>query len=339
MDAFREAKKLVDSAQKILLISHRRPDGDTLGASCALHLALQAAGKQTTLACIDVPASPRYDFLPDIKRFVQEFTYTDYDLIIVSDAGAHYMTSFHTVYPGIFSGEQVPVLNIDHHGSNDNFGTVNMVDPVAPSATVVIYRWFQFMRVAITPGMATSLLAGIYNDTGSFMHSNTTEETLHIAADLVSKGARVFTISRAMFRSNSLTTLRLWGRVLENMRVTEEGACVSALTTKDFRDTGADPDETSGVIDLLNSVPDTQYSLLIAEDGKGSIKGSFRTRRDDVDVAALAGRFGGGGHKKAAGFSMKGSIQQDMVWKITTDGVLSQGFEPLPLRGFVVEQK
>ena len=326
---FREAKKLIDHAEKILLISHRRPDGDTLGANIALHLYLQELGKQTTLACIDIP-SERYSFLPDIHRFVREFNFRDYDLIIVSDAGARYMTLFHTIYPDIFAGD-VPVLNIDHHASNDNFGCVNMVDPVCPSTTVLIYRWFVFLNVKISPGIATALLTGIYNDTGSLMHSNSTEEVFHQSADLVSKGAKVNTIARSMFRNDSYNTLKLWGRVLENMSITDDNVCMSVLTMKDFQDCGANPDDSGGVIDLLNAVPDTRYSVLLAEDGKGSIKGSFRTRRNDVDLSVLAATFGGGGHKKAAGFTLSGHIQKETFWKIITDKPLSADFEN-PLR-------
>lgn len=331
---FREAKKLIERSEKILLISHRRPDGDTLGANIAIHLMLQDMGKQTTLACID-EASERYDFLPDIRKFVRDFTFTDYDLIIVSDAGAHYMTQYHTIYPDIFSGK-VPVLNIDHHASNDNFGTLNMVDPHAPSTTVLLHRWFKFLRINITPAIATALLTGIYNDTGSLMHSNTTMEVYEISADLVARGARVNSISRSMFRSNPLSTLKLWGRVLENMKVTDDGVCMSVLTMKDFEESGAHPDESGGVIDLLNAVPDTKFSVLLAEDGKGNIKGSFRTRRDDVDLAALAANFNGGGHKKAAGFSMPGTIQKETMWKIISDKPLASGMEN-PIHGLMIQ--
>lgn len=332
---FREAKKLVDHAGKILLISHRRPDGDTLGASIAIHLYLQDLGKQTTLACIDEP-SERYSFLPDIRKFVQEFNFRDYDLIIVSDAGARHMTMFHIMYPDIFSGE-VPVLNVDHHASNDCYGTVNMIDPNCPSTTVLLYRWFAYLRVSITPAIATALLTGIYNDTGSLMHSNSTEEVFQQSADLVAKGAKVSTIARSMFRSNSLSTLKLWGRVLENMMISDDYVCMSVLTMRDFEECGAHPDESGGVIDLLNAVPDTKYCVLVAEDGKGNIKGSFRTRNDDIDLSALAANFQGGGHRKAAGFSMPGHIHKEMVWKIVTDKPFPESFDN-PIHGLQLQQ-
>ena len=253
-NTFREAKQLLEKSSKVLLLSHKHPDGDTLGAACGLHLALQGMGKQTTMGCVDTP-SARFAFLPDIRRFVKEFHYRDYDLIIVSDAGAHYMTRYHEIYPGIFSGEHVPVLNIDHHASNDFFGTVIMVDPVAASATVIIHRWFRFLGVNITPGIATSLLAGIYNDTGSFMHSNTTYEVFDIAANLVSRGGKVFTISQSMFKTATFPSLKIWGRVLENIKITSEGGAISVLTQRDLDECHADSEDAGGVIDLLNSVP------------------------------------------------------------------------------------
>jgi len=159
-------------------------------------------------------------------------------------------------------------------------------------------------------------LTGIYNDTGSLMHSNTSLEVFEICARLMECGGNVTQISKHMFQSTPVSTLRLWGRVLENARVNDEGVTVSIVTWKDFDDCGAGPDSVSGIIDLLNSVPDSKYTCLLNEDQNGKVKGSFRTQRDDVDVAELAAQFGGGGHKKAAGFTMPGRIHQELHWKI-----------------------
>ena len=229
------------------------------------------------------------------------------------------MTQYHEIYPWIFSGKDVPVINVDHHASNDYFGTLNIVDPLAASATVVLYRFFSFLKIKITPGIATSLLAGIYNDTGSFMHSNTTQEVFEIAADLTRKGGKVYPISQNMFKTATPASLRLWGKALENMSVTKKGAAVSVLTIGDFDDAGADLEDSGGVIDLLNAVPDIRFSMLLTEDRKGFIKGSLRTQRNDVDLSAMAGLFGGGGHKKASGFTVKGRIEREMQWKIVSE--------------------
>lgn len=313
-EAYLQAQQLIQKAHKILSISHRRPDGDTLGASCALALGLQQWGKQVDMACIDeVPE--RFRFLPNINKLIHDFNFRDYDLIIVSDAGAAYMTKYHEKYPDIFKGD-VPVINIDHHASNDHFGTCNIVEPTTASATIVIYKLFLFMGIKITPAIATALLTGIYNDTGSLMHSNATLDVFEVSGKLVEMGAKVQTVAKNLFRTTPVPTLKLWGRVLENARLTEDGVASSIVTYRDFEACGADTEAVSGVIDMLNSIPNAKYACLLNEDDHGNVKGSFRTQRDDVDVAALAAQFGGGGHKKAAGFTVPGRIEQEIRWKI-----------------------
>ncbi len=331
-EKYLQAKRLIDKAQKILSISHKRPDGDTLGASCAIYLALQQWGKKVDMACIDeIPT--RFMFLTDMKKVIHEFNFHDYDLIIVSDAGASYMTRYHEIYPDIFKSE-VPVINIDHHGSNDNFGTINIVDPICPSATLILYRMFNYYGLKITPAIATALLCGIYNDTGSLMHSNTTIEVLEASGVLMEAGGKIKQVAKEMFNTNPISTLKLWGKVLENARINAEGMTISIITWKDFQECGASSDEISGVIDFLNSVPGSKFTLLLNEDETGHIKGSFRTQRNDIDVAALAGKFGGGGHKKAAGFTIPGRLKKEVQWKIVNSEDANNENESISLKLF-----
>lgn len=314
---FKEAISLINTAKKILLISHRRPDGDTLGASVGLHLALAQMSKQTVLACIDdVPQRLAFitDFLPDTHKFQKELDLDDFDLIIVCDAGAHHMTGFHEKYPD-FLEKRVPIINIDHHGSNDNFGTVNIVDTKASSATMIIYKLLKQLPVKITREIASVLLAGIYSDTGAFMHSNTTEEAFEIAAELSAFGVSMNVIVRQLFRQATLGQLRLWGYILENMRKNEKKILSSVVAESDFKVIGAHSSDTGGIIDLMNTVTDTTYSLLLAED-EGVVKGSLRTQRDDVNLSDIAAQFGGGGHPKASGFRVNGKLEKQIVWRI-----------------------
>jgi bifunctional oligoribonuclease and PAP phosphatase NrnA len=322
-DKYLQAKRLIDKANNILCVSHKRPDGDTLGSTVAWQIALKNIGKKVTMACIDeIPE--RFMFLPEINRFVREFDFREYDLIIVSDAGASYMTRYHEIYPDFLKGE-VPIINIDHHASNDDFGTCNIVDAAAASTTVILYKLFELCGLTVSSQMATALLCGIYNDTGSLMHSNTNLEVFEISGRLVELGGKVHMVARNLFRTTPVSTLRLWGRALENVRINEEGVAISVITWKDFEDCGAGSEELSGVIDMMNSVPGAKYTCLLNEDRSGKIKGSFRTQRDDVDLAELAARFGGGGHKKAAGFSMPGRLQREVHWKIIPDKKLPPG--------------
>jgi phosphoesterase RecJ-like protein len=135
---------------------------------------------------------------------------------------------------------------------------------------------------------------------------------------LLRSGARRQSIVTAVFRTAQLSTLRLWGRVLEKVTLTEEGGAISAVTEGDFRATGADYSALTGAIDYVNAVPGMKFSLILSErDGK--VKGSLRTLRDDVDVSRMAGKFSGGGHRKAAGFALPGKLKPEIRWKVVEE--------------------
>ncbi|MBT4917132.1 bifunctional oligoribonuclease/PAP phosphatase NrnA [Candidatus Peregrinibacteria bacterium] len=313
----KKARQLLNEKESILVISHRSPDSDTLGAGIALNILLSRFDRSVTLACVDKP-SKSFSFLPHIDKYVKEFDISEYDLVVIVDAGASYMTDFHLKYPDMYETD-VPIINIDHHASNDLFGTVNIVDPLSASVTLMLYRMFIEWGVDIDKDMATCLLAGMYGDTGSFMHSNTSKEVLDAAADLMERGASVAEISKSLFKNTSVDSLRLWGKVLENAYITPDGVTMSVVNDSDYDDSNAGPDNLSGVIDYLNMVPDTRFAVLVNEDRHGNVKGSFRTRNEDVDVSRIAAVFGGGGHPKASGFSVPGKLQQDVRYSIVSD--------------------
>ena len=318
-ELFIKAGKLIEKSQRVLTISHKRPDGDTLGASNAIYLWMKSLGKQVDMACIDeIPE--KYFFLTDIKKTITEFDFRDYDLIFVSDAGAKYMTRYDQVYPEIFSGE-VQVINLDHHASNDNFGTLNIVDINSASTTILLYKMMLFLEQKITPDIATAMLTGIYNDTGSLMHSNTTLEVFEISGKLVEYGGKFQVVAKNLFRRSPISTLKIWGKVLESANLNKDGITVSVVTQKDLKEAGATSEEISGVVDYLNSVPGAKFAVLLNEDEKGNVKGSFRTSRDDIDLTKIAGQFGGGGHKKASGFTMPGRIHREIRWRVEPENV------------------
>ncbi len=313
---YKQVENLVARSEKILLISHRKPDADTLGAAVVLKIWFDREGKHSTLACIDKP-NKSLNFLPYVDEYTDEFDLDLYDLVIVVDAGASYMTNFHKKYPALYDFK--PIINIDHHASNDRFGKVNIVDPKAASTTVILYRMFEYLGIEIDTDMATCMLAGIYNDTGSFMHSNTDHEVLNISADLMAKGASVADISKALYGIKSVNTLKLWGKVLENAYVTDENVVMSVIKDYDYDMAGADPEHLTGVIDYLNMVPNTKFALLLNEDRRGHVKGSFRTRKSDVDLSRIAAVFGGGGHSKASGFMLPGKLGEEVRYTIVSE--------------------
>lgn len=306
----------IEKAKNILLISHKNPDGDTVGSTLALSDYLTSLQKKVTPVCIDIMPEPFY-FLPHIKTYEQEFKSDDFDLVIILDCGADYMTGLTDTHPELFDKSKT-VINIDHHPSNNNFGTYNLVKTNACSTTRIIFEIFKILNWEINRNIATCLLTGLFTDTGSFMHSNTKSSTLRTAGKLLAKGADLRAIRKHIFNTTPLSTLRLWGRVLKNIHINNEGITMTVLNEKDFEETQADYSELSGVIDYVNSIPGSDFSVMLTErDGK--VKGSLRTLKDDIDVANIAGQFGGGGHKKAAGFTLPGHLEKEVRWKVVED--------------------
>jgi phosphoesterase RecJ-like protein len=303
----------IEKARTVLLISHKSPDGDTLGSALGIYHSLKALGKQPVVACVDEPA-PVFTYMPDIEIVQHGIDHLDYDLIFILDCGATHLTGLTEIYPELFDKSR-EVINIDHHPSNDYFGKYNLVVDDAPSATMICYQMLMDLQMPLDRNAATCLLTGIYTDTGSFMHSNTTSESLRIAARLLAKGANLRSISKDIFNTTPISTMRLWGRVLKNIHRTEDKVTMSVVTKKDFEDCGATYDEMTGVVDYVNSVPNSAYSVILTE-RQGVVKGSLRTLNNDVDVSAIASNYGGGGHTKAAGFTVKGHLEKEVRWKV-----------------------
>lgn len=234
-----------------------------------------------------------------------------YDLIITVDtADLQQLGRFYEDNTGLFT--QIPVINIDHHSSNENFGKINLVDVMASATTELIIPLIKDMeedtgKKLMDEDTATLLLAGIITDTGSFQNANTTPRSFAAAAELIKYGARQQEIIQHVFKTKHLSTLRLWGRILSKINVDTKHKMVwSTLTRRDFEETNSRPDETGGIIDeLLTNAPDAEIVLLLKDKGDGIISGSLRTTSPVVDASEVAEMFGGGGHTRAAGFKIK----------------------------------
>lgn len=315
---FESAKTALLEAQKICIISHRGPDGDAVGSNLALRLALEDLGKKVVSACVDrLPKDSL--FLKRADEFVQDFNYEDFDVIVSVDCGALKLVKFHETKPEILSAAK-PFINFDHHESNDNFGTINVVDPHSCATCFILYEFLNFCGWRITTDIATCLLHGIYFDTGGMMHSNTTSDVFKVASALLARGANLKRVSKELFHTTPVNKLRLWGRILERTYVNEEGVTVSAVGKQDYIACGATHKDSGGAIDYLNAVPGSKYCVLLSEDDNGLVRGSMRTQREDVNLSEVASKWGGGGHPKASGFGIEGHLEPVTVWKIKKEG-------------------
>lgn len=211
-----------------------------------------------------------------------------------------------------------PLLNIDHHASNGKFGTHNYLNFSAAATTQMITPIIQELEKESTEALidedvATLLLTGIITDTGSFQHSNTSPEAFEVAAELLDRGARQQEIIKHLFKTKSLGTLKLWGKVLSKITYEESSKLVySTISLDDLSETGAKSDDSGGIIDeLMSNAPASEVVMLLKEKEPGFLSGSLRAPGNIADVSEIAKIIGGGGHKKAAGFRIKGKTLEE----------------------------
>lgn len=305
----------LSGASRLLVICHSNPDGDAIGSLLGLGQLLEQAYPHipVQLVCKDPAPEPMW-FMPGRERMTSAFSLQPGDTIVFVDCAEPKLTGLLDSHPQLFDGSYKTV-NIDHHPTNTNFSTHNLIDPQAASACEIIVDIADVAGWTLTPSIATCLLTGVYTDTGGLLHSNTTQGVYRTVARLLRAGAAQQQIVSSIFRTAKLSTLKLWGRVLEKISLSEEGGAISAVTKGDFAATGAEYSELTGAIDYLNAVPGMRFSMILSErDGK--VKGSLRTLREDVDVAKMASVFDGGGHKKAAGFALPGKLKPEIRWKV-----------------------
>jgi phosphoesterase RecJ-like protein len=245
-----------------------------------------------------------YDFMPGIERFrTDPDPDLDYDLIVVGDCGdLERVGRVLTEHAELFG--RVPIVDIDHHISNRGFGAVDWVDATAAATcemTALLACAIGVPLDAADGQLAASLIAGVVIDTANFQHPNTTPRTLRVAAELLAAGAPLFESARALYRTKPNRQLRLFGLVLGRLRDELDGRLVwSTLTSEDYLVSGAGPQDTEGLIDLLSQSSTADIAILLKEDD-GQTRISVRTREGGVDATELCGRFGGGGHARAAG--------------------------------------
>ncbi|MFH1112083.1 MAG: bifunctional oligoribonuclease/PAP phosphatase NrnA [Patescibacteria group bacterium] len=307
-------------AQKILITSHKNC-GDATGSVIAAMLALKALGKEATMF-LPAPVPATFRFLP-FSEFILHDSETinleDYDLLFCVDAAEVAMTGLADKWQA--RSIDLVTINLDHHHTNPSYGDINIVYKQASATAIILYDWFKQAEFPITREMATCLLTGILTDTGSFSNPGTTAESLQAAAEMLLKGARVNKIFEQIIRNKSINDLKLWGRALERLHVNDElGLVTTVITQQDMDELDVDGEALEGIANFLNDLSGFKATLVLKEQNDGTIKGSLRTTRDDVDVAELAKLFGGGGHQKAAGFSIAGKLKQtDKGWEIVKE--------------------
>ena len=313
-ETFDKAREFLETHNNFFLASHARTDGDDLGSMLAITKYLFGKGKKATPAALGgVPESLK--FLPLQQMVVEDMPDEIFDAIILFGCNKKARTGIDKII-----NATLPILNIDHHPDNQKFGDINMIDAAKSSVAEFIYDFLIYINAPIDSDIAKCLLTGILTDTGSFMHSNTQPSTLMAAADLMKHGARIDKIHEFTYKSKDPRTMKAWARAIENTRVdTKNRIVISVITEEDLKEIGdVDNDAFGGFVETLNKIPGTRFAAFLRQDGD-IVKGSMRSEeRKETDVAELARLLGGGGHKLAAGFEVKGKIkkQPDGGWTV-----------------------
>lgn len=305
-------------AKNILVIGHQKPDADSLGSICAFGRYLDKLGKNYSLFCL-TPPSGVYNFLSGIEKIQTDFNQIAsqvYELVIVFDSGDLVFAGVKDLLPSL---KPAPfIINIDHHATNQNYGQINLVIPAAVSTTEVIYRYFDSLHIEIDKETAVCLMVGILGDTNYFTNHNTSEYSFQVAASLVLAGAALTSIYNYISKNKQLDTLKLWGKVLSRLFKNKEyGIAITLITQADLEELKIDADNIEGVANFLNNLTDVRASLVLTEQPNGTIKGSLRTNDPLLDLTKLVKILGGGGHPKAAGFTIKGRLKNtEQGWQI-----------------------
>jgi phosphoesterase RecJ-like protein len=290
--------------QRFVVTSHDNPDGDALGSLLATHLALESLGKDTVMVLGGASPLPgEYGFLGLEEKGLQREAPADVAdrvLVAVDCAQANRIVEGRLLEASL-------TIDIDHHHDNTRFGDVNLVVDEASSTSEVLADVFRELDVRLTPEIAEALYTALVTDTGRFQYSNTTPKALRLAAELVEAGADVTKIFVEIYESTPFPKLKLLARALERATELADGRIVvSELRREDFDAAGAEEPYSEGIIDHLRAVDGAELVALVRELPPGATtvrKGSLRSHPDGVDVSEIARTFGGGGHKRAAGFS------------------------------------
>jgi phosphoesterase RecJ-like protein len=308
--ALKQAAALLQQSERPLLISHPRPDGDTIGSTLALRLALRELGKDPIIACVH-PLGENLTYLPGADQYQETLPEEiDIDLVVVIDMSDLQRTG------GLYRDawrNKIPLLVIDHHATNDAFGDINLVDPTAAATVLLLIDLFDVLGVEVRNELATCLLVGLLTDTRGLRTQSTSPDVLRTVGALIEAGGDYMKVMQKTLDSVPYKKMRGWGLALNRLRLNDRVAWTTfPLTEKETLNISDHADLDLG--NLLSRVAEAKITAAFIEMRDGTVKVSFRAR-PGYDVATVAKSLGGGGHKLAAGCSLVGSLD-DVVSRV-----------------------
>lgn len=322
----------IKKAKNILLIGHLSPDADALSSVGGMIELLKAENKTFSAFALGKKENA-FSFIPN-EEYIKDTkpdSLTSFDLIITLDCGSLSRTGVENEIKKIIDSRgknRIPFfIEIDHHEKIDPWSDLEIRRQDKASTSIMIYDLLKANNLKVSKVLSDCILSGLISDTGCFLYSNSTPKAISVASEMLSYGASFNKILKATTKNSNLLSLKIWGKAIENLHFNEKtGLASSGLTAAElselkdeFRENEEDvvmTDLFSMIVAFICSLKGVKVALLLREDA-GIIKASLRTNDDDVNVAELAGNFGGGGHRKAAGFSLEGKlIRTERGWKV-----------------------
>ncbi len=308
-------KTIIENHDSFLITAHENPDCDALGSTLALGLGLLSLGKNVHFYNNDLTPD-HLKFLPEWERVINDINSLNkgYECIFLLD-------SADDMRPGIKFHEYIKTAEfkekivIDHHNTNNGDQELVWVDTGAASTGVMIYKLLQSMNIEMTKDISTLIYATIVGDTGSFRYSNTNSESLKIASELVDSGAEPEFISQAIYESEPLKKINLIAKALNTLEIDDTKKIASVyIDNSMYSETGTTREDTEGIINLPRKIDGISVAVLLRQENKDNgsenrWKISLRSKYD-VDVSAIAQKFGGGGHVKASGLTIEGDLKK-----------------------------
>jgi len=327
-EKLQSAYQKIKEADKVLIVGHILPDADALASVSAMMRVSETLGS-SVYAYTKEKISGAYRFIPHEERILDEhpISLSSFSVILTLDCGSIERTGLEKEIKELLlkpEGERPCVIEFDHHPSppTPSYADIEVRLPEKASTTEIIYHFLKANHLEITKELADCILIGLMTDTGNFFHANSSKEALAISSEMLLLGASMPRIINHTVYNKNFTSLKVWGRVLENMVFNADtGLVVSALTQKEIdellsEEQNGQADLFGDIVSFLNSLSGVSVALLLREKD-GDVKGSLRTNSDTINVAKIAQGYGGGGHKKAAGFRVKGRLERTRTgWNI-----------------------
>ncbi len=316
--ALDRAAEVVGGSDELLLTCHKSPDGDALGSTLALHHLCRSQGR-TSQATWSEPyeVAPHYRFLPGLDLCTKPADARQQPAVVVTFDCGSLARLGDLVGPATWAREHGQLVVVDHHATNDRFGSLNVVDERAAATVVLVHRLAQRLGWPLTRDVAVCLYTGLVTDTGRFTYATTTPAVFALAEELASFGLPIASMTRQLFESHRLAYLHLAGEALARARLVDDLSLVCTWVGQDdLARHGVSVDEVEGLIDLVRRTSEAEVAC-VAKEADDGVRVSLRsvTHQDDrrewgIDVGAVATRLGGGGHRYAAGFTMPGPVPE-----------------------------